>query len=117
MLLSPFLDVSVIAGPLPIGDRGRRRGRGCGLLVGRSRVWWLREVPLVVVTGVVVAAARRSGGGRAAPVPRPSAHPHPGLGRGAGRRGRARVGAAARRLGARRAGRAWRWWRCSGCAR
>ena len=56
MLFSPFLDASVIAGPLPTVIEAVGAVGGLGLLVGRSRVWWLRAVSLAVVTGVVVAA-------------------------------------------------------------
>ncbi len=57
MALSPILDVSVVAGPLPIAISAVGAVAGVGLLVGRSRAWWLRDVPLVVVTGVVISAA------------------------------------------------------------
>ena len=57
MLFSSLLDGSVVAGPLPVAISAVGAVAGVGLLVGRSRVWWLREVPLVVVIGVVVSAA------------------------------------------------------------
>ena len=56
MLISPLLDASVIAGPLPTAIEIGAAVAGAGLLMGRSRVWWLREVPLAVVVGLVVAA-------------------------------------------------------------
>ena len=56
MLIASLLDVSVIAGPLPTAIEAVGAVAGVGLLAGRSRAWWLREVPLAVVTGVVVAA-------------------------------------------------------------
>jgi S-formylglutathione hydrolase FrmB len=56
MLLSSILDLSLIAGPLPTGIEAVGVVGGVGLVAGRSRAWWLREVPLVVVSGVVIAA-------------------------------------------------------------
>jgi hypothetical protein len=57
MLLSPILDASVVAGPLPTAIEALGAAAGVGLLAGRSRAWWLRAVPLAAVTGLVVAAA------------------------------------------------------------
>ncbi len=57
LLSSSITDVSVIAGPVPTAIEAVGLAAGVGLLVGRSRAWWLREVPLAVVIGVVVAAA------------------------------------------------------------
>ncbi len=56
MLFSSVLDASVVAGPLPTAIEALGVVAGVGLLAGRSRVWWLREVPLAVVAGMVVAA-------------------------------------------------------------
>ncbi|MBV9921351.1 MAG: hypothetical protein JOY78_10940 [Pseudonocardia sp.] len=57
MLWSSILDLSLITGPLPTAIEIAGMLAGVGLLMGRSRVWWLREVPLAVVSGVVIAAA------------------------------------------------------------
>jgi S-formylglutathione hydrolase FrmB len=52
-----LLDASVVAGPLPMAIEAVGAVACVGLMVGRSRVWWLRSVPLAVVIGVVFAAA------------------------------------------------------------
>jgi S-formylglutathione hydrolase FrmB len=56
VVLSPLLDAPVIAGPLPTAIALSGGVAGMVLLLGRTRRWWLRQVPLALLSGSVVAA-------------------------------------------------------------
>jgi S-formylglutathione hydrolase FrmB len=56
VLLPAVLDEPLIAGPLPTAIAVAGGVAGLVLLMGRTRRWWLRQVPLALLSGVVVAA-------------------------------------------------------------